>query len=89
MNINTRPGAKFPPNLTFHARRQAKIRGITLDRLTWTQQEDWKASTGFDNPPRWVMSGAQGKVIGYYYTLHDVLKDLEQRPIPTTAANFT
>lgn len=73
--IQRRDGAKWPPNLTFHARRQASIRGMTLDRLTNQEQEDWKAATGYqDHPPRWILRDHRtGKVKGYHYTLSEVL----------------
>lgn len=72
--IARREGAKWPPNLTFHARRQASIRGMTLDRLTNQEQENWKAATGYpDHPPRWILRDNAGKVKGYHYTLSEVL----------------
>lgn len=72
-----RSTSKNPPNLTFHARRQAGLRGLALDRLTHQQQDDWKAATGQDSPPRWVLIDRLGKIQGYHYTLYDVIQSLK------------
>lgn len=79
-----RKGSAYPPNLTHHARRQAHQRGLTLDRLTGGEQDDWKAATGYpDHPPRWIVRDRLGKIRGYYYTLADVVKSLPDAPNPT------
>lgn len=83
-----RKGSKYPPNLTHHARRQARNRGYTIDRLTTGEQDDWKAATGYtDHPPRWLVRDRMGRIRGYHYTLADVIKSLPEEVTPPTT-NF-
>lgn len=75
--LNLKANAKSPVNVAFHARRQAALRGMSVDRLSDLERSAWRQSSGISSglPPRWVLRDARTRETrGYYYTLPGVLQ---------------